>query len=1338
MEQLYNKFVETWNAEFPQEDPPLLDLHGCISTSADGFESVNITHLGKFYNESRETSKRLRRELKKAELIENFWHTLMKDCNGFESSEYSPRKSTSRKKHLSSSNDYDRKSSDEVGGRKYSLLDGLGKCVDSTLETFVNIGMGGDVIDVTDNHEIQVNAVVSGNQYLRTDNESSDGATGDNLVTQVCDNHRRDSGSTPNREHNSYRPINAGVLDNERKAHSDDDEEDEVNYENQCTRKLSASTERTPSAKPAIPPRRPRAEHPVRPKPPTVPRGIKLSPSSNHRSPHRSKGEPVQTKVNRGKHDLNIGNVTTRACTPETNLDELTGTNSFDNSSTASLSESTSSHKTVEVQDKDMLRKFRLSDGGKEKRGSGEVISTGYKHLSGELDTVSSPSEKITESSQKLSPESNKDPKNRKRLRSNDYENFSVDFLLTRRTPVFELDDEDDRDNRGSDIYDNVGSTGTKKSSDSSFSSADSTSITSLTSGEVCDSNTNGPDSSESALKKRPGDDSTSQNTQSMDLEDTENTQQKDEVDGKCHVITEAPGGDSEDTSDTDVPELSRTMSLSSSKKIRDQKLHMRKILVKGILESERTYLSLLKDITELKRKIQNQITNLRDTPMCSMEDVTTIFYQVEEIHVQHGNFVEKLQAKVDAWSDIQKVGDTFKELIVYFPMYMKYVNHTHEAAECILKCSNNNEEFRKLVSSVTLTNGGQHTLQELLFTPVQRLQRNTLVIHDLLNYTPEDHDDYKVLMKTLDLADHNLKNFATKPDSEIANTEDHLVKSGFVVEMVGNSRKLRFLFLFTDVLVCTKHKQTGRNRVNVFEVKWFLPVPHITMETKLDKVFSIKEDTESMKKKIVSLKAELRKEMKIHDDKGERTSWLSSGTRTMEKLKRKIEEQEAALILASPHLPLQFTMKEDSKNHCILLSTDYEREEWRDAVYAQQNHHHSGFYRQLSGHDVQAKINESKQLPQVNNVGNVLMKKDDEMLNGSLNVTIHKMDGLESPCDTYVQLHLDSYGYFFMQAKTRPCVNSIEPNWDQDFELELEGSQTLRILCYTVNREGEDELIGRSALELSRAWLSSSFKEQKISMNTLSLMISVRHTPATKTLKRSPSKIQGGLFGTKIGVVCNRERKPIPSFVTACIKEVEARGMEEVGVYRISGVTSEIQRIKKAFDKNLDSKWVPVYLRAGLNLLGDSDIHAVTGVLKLYFRELPEPLFTEASYKQFIATIGLHDGDSKEKVFLQLLHDLPNENYYCIVAIVEHLVRVSKYESSNKMSLSNLSTVFGPTLLHPAVSDQQNPAQLMQDAQDVFLQAGVLYFLLQMVANGKSIRRCESAIEMHGEDRLV
>ena len=36
-----------------------------------------------------------------------------------------------------------------------------------------------------------------------------------------------------------------------------------------------------------------------------------------------------------------------------------------------------------------------------------------------------------------------------------------------------------------------------------------------------------------------------------------------------------------------------------------------------------------------------------------------------------------------------------------------------------------------------------------------------------------------------------------------------------------------------------------------------------------------------------------------------------------------------------------------------------------------------------------------------------------------------------------------------------------------------------------------------------------------------------------------------------------------------------------------------------------------------------EADIHALTGVLKLYFRELPEPLFTDKSYKEFIQAVG-------------------------------------------------------------------------------------------------------------------
>ena len=39
--------------------------------------------------------------------------------------------------------------------------------------------------------------------------------------------------------------------------------------------------------------------------------------------------------------------------------------------------------------------------------------------------------------------------------------------------------------------------------------------------------------------------------------------------------------------------------------------------------------------------------------------------------------------------------------------------------------------------------------------------------------------------------------------------------------------------------------------------------------------------------------------------------------------------------------------------------------------------------------------------------------------------------------------------------------------------------------------------------------------------------------------------------------------------------------------------------------------------------LIKNADIHAVAGLLKLYFRELPEPLFTHSLYSKFVDGLG-------------------------------------------------------------------------------------------------------------------
>lgn len=45
------------------------------------------------------------------------------------------------------------------------------------------------------------------------------------------------------------------------------------------------------------------------------------------------------------------------------------------------------------------------------------------------------------------------------------------------------------------------------------------------------------------------------------------------------------------------------------------------------------------------------------------------------------------------------------------------------------------------------------------------------------------------------------------------------------------------------------------------------------------------------------------------------------------------------------------------------------------------------------------------------------------------------------------------------------------------------------------------------------------------------------------------------------------RERSKVPYIVRQCLEEIERRGMEEVGIYRVSGVATDIQALKNAFD---------------------------------------------------------------------------------------------------------------------------------------------------------------------------
>ncbi|KAL1418574.1 hypothetical protein MTO96_005609 [Rhipicephalus appendiculatus] len=317
---------------------------------------------------------------------------------------------------------------------------------------------------------------------------------------------------------------------------------------------------------------------------------------------------------------------------------------------------------------------------------------------------------------------------------------------------------------------------------------------------------------------------------------------------------------------------------------------------------------------------------------------------------------------------------------------------------------------------------------------------------------------------------------------------------------------------------------------------------------------------------------------------------------------------------------------------------------------------------------------------------------KDEDLLFGDLLVTVHNLQGLTTPSDIYICFEVDSYGHFFKKAKTKICQNTMEPNFNQEVVIDLDGSQTLRILCYEEqikNGTTITELRGKAAFEMSRSWLTDKYQEKSFSLQDFTLNLSIKYNSSDVGLQRVPSCKPVGSFGVKVQQVCKKEKSAVPFVITTCVREVERRDPYEAE-----------------------------------QLLKEVDINNVTGLLKLYLRELPEALFTDALYPKFFEAFSKHDQEEKKNMLLSLFSKLPEVNQNVTVFLIDHMVKINSNEAQNKMSLHNLATVFGPSIIRPCSGAVgQSPSDLLTTSTvDVMAQAGILYFFLRRRAMGLSL----------------
>ncbi|XP_026218500.1 rho GTPase-activating protein 12b isoform X4 [Anabas testudineus] len=173
----------------------------------------------------------------------------------------------------------------------------------------------------------------------------------------------------------------------------------------------------------------------------------------------------------------------------------------------------------------------------------------------------------------------------------------------------------------------------------------------------------------------------------------------------------------------------------------------------------------------------------------------------------------------------------------------------------------------------------------------------------------------------------------------------------------------------------------------------------------------------------------------------------------------------------------------------------------------------------------------------------------------------------------------------------------------------------------------------------------------------------------------RDKGYIKDQVFGCSLASLCQRENTSVPNFVKMCIDHVENTGLNIDGLYRVSGNLAVIQKLRFAVNHDEkvdlnDSKW--------------EDIHVTTGALKMFFRELSEPLFTYGSFNDFVNAIKYSDQKQRVNSLKDLIKKLPKPNHDTMQILFKHLCRVIDHGEANRMTTQSVAIVFGPTLLRP------------------------------------------------------
>ncbi|CAG00569.1 unnamed protein product [Tetraodon nigroviridis] len=243
---------------------------------------------------------------------------------------------------------------------------------------------------------------------------------------------------------------------------------------------------------------------------------------------------------------------------------------------------------------------------------------------------------------------------------------------------------------------------------------------------------------------------------------------------------------------------------------------------------------------------------------------------------------------------------------------------------------------------------------------------------------------------------------------------------------------------------------------------------------------------------------------------------------------------------------------------------------------------------------------------------------------------------------------------------------------------------------------------------------------------------------------QKSKKKGSDNAFGCDLIEHLESSGQDVPQVLKTCAEFIEEHGVVD-GIYRLSGVTSNIQRLRYthstaasyffhkcacniksvcvdllflfsrlkcvcvsvcAFRQEFNSEACPdlrkeVYLQ---------DIHCVGSLCKLYFRELPNPLLTYELYGKFTDVVRVQGEHERLLHIRRVVKELPAPHFRTLEFLTKHLAHLATFSTQTNMHTRNLALVWAPNLCKDMEVSADNGDMAFQAVR---IQQSVVEFIL-------------------------